>query len=88
MFSIMRRKDLAQQRENVDITICRQYQTWLITEISNISMGNRDENLTVVDKIKSCMKDVKKKVLVLKEILMEKDTEYIVMFQREKGLLI
>ena len=27
-------------------------------------MGNRDANLTVVDKIKSCMKDVKKMVLM------------------------
>ena len=59
-----RTKDLVKQRQKVDSDICRQYQRWLITEISKISMGNRDANLTVVDKIKSCMKDVKLRVIV------------------------
>ena len=59
-----RRLDLAEERQKVDSEICRQYQGWLITEISNISISNRDENLTVVDKIKSYLKEVKMKVLV------------------------
>ena len=59
-----RREDLAEERQKEDRRICRQYQEWLIEEISNINMGNRDANLTEVDKIKSCMKDVKLRVKV------------------------
>ena len=60
----MRRLDLAEERQKVDSEICRQYQRWLISEISNVTISNRDANLTVVDKIKSCLKEVKMKVLV------------------------
>ena len=59
-----RRVDLADERQKVDREICRQYQIKLIREISNISMGNRDVNLTVFEKKKSCLKEVKMKVLV------------------------
>ena len=58
----MRRLDLEEERQKVDIEICRQYKNIFIRNISNISMGNRDESLTVIEKIKSCMKEVKKKV--------------------------
>ena len=59
-----RRKDLAEERQKVNMEICRQYQKWLIDEISSINMGNKDANLTVLEKIKSCMKDVKLRVRV------------------------
>ena len=59
-----RRKDLVEEREKEDLRICRQYQKWLIDGISNISIGNKDANLTVLNKIKSCMKDVKLRVRV------------------------
>ena len=62
--NIMRNPHLAEERQKEDSRICRQYQEWLIEEISNINMGNRDANLTEVDKIKSCMKDVKLRVKV------------------------
>ena len=40
---------VAEEREKVDMKICRQYQKWLIDEISSISMRNKDENLKVID---------------------------------------
>ena len=60
----MRNPYVVEERQKEDRRICRQYQEWLIEEISNINMGNRDANLTEVDKIKSCMKDVKLRVKV------------------------
>ena len=59
-----RREDLAEERQKEDRRICRQYQKCLIDEISNINMGNRDTNLTEVEKIKSCLRDVKLRVEV------------------------
>ena len=59
----MRRLDLVEERQKVDCEICRQYQMKLIRDISNISMGNRDPSLILLDKIKSCFKEAKAKVL-------------------------
>ena len=55
---------VVEERQKEDRRICRQYQEWLIEEISNINMGNRDANLTEVEKIKSCMEDVKLRLKV------------------------
>ena len=55
---------VVEERQKENRRICRQYQEWLIHEISNINMGNRDANLTEVEKIKSCMEDVKLRLKV------------------------
>ena len=60
----MRNSYVVEERKREDRRICRQYQEWVITEISNINMGNRAANLTEVGKIKSCLKDVKLRVEV------------------------
>ena len=59
-----RNVNLVKHRQKVDSEICRQYQQQLITQILNISIRDRDENLTVPEQIKSCLKEVKMKVLV------------------------
>ena len=58
-----RRLDLVELRLEENSRICRDYQRGLIMEISNISLGNRDASITeALDKIKSCLKEVKAKV--------------------------
>ena len=60
----MRNLYVVEERKREDRRICRQYQEWVITEISNINMGNRAANLTEVDKINSCLEDVKLRLKV------------------------
>ena len=58
-----RRLDLVELRLEENSRICRDYQRRFIIEISNISLNNRDASVTeVIDKIKSCLKEVKAKV--------------------------
>ena len=55
-----RRKDLVEEREKVDLMICKQYQQWLIDQISSYNMNHeKHAHLPVLDKIKSCMRYVK-----------------------------
>ena len=60
-----RRKDLAKEREKVDMEICKQYQQWLIDQISRYNMNYaKHAHLPVLDKIKSCMRYVKLSLIV------------------------
>ena len=60
----LRREDLAEEREKVNLMICKQYQQWLIDQISSYNMNHeKHAHLPVLDKIKSCMRYVKLSVI-------------------------
>ena len=60
----LRREDLAEEREKVNLMICKQYQQWLIDQISSYNMNHeKHAHLPVLDKIKSCMRYVKLSII-------------------------
>jgi hypothetical protein len=58
------RLDLVERRLQENSRICEDYQNRLFTDIVNIGLDNRDASITEpLDKIKSCLKEVKLKVI-------------------------
>ena len=58
-----RRLEIVERRLQENDRICEQYQNRLLTEIGNIGLDNRHASITEpLDKIKSCLKEVKAKV--------------------------